>query len=180
MGEQVPKGDASSGPTLPASVAQPAEESPLLVLRIGGVLFGVWAEQAEEVLDWHKPTPLPNMPKHVPGVLFRRGEAIALLDVGAFFNLGSGAGEGAGFDLGSFRRVVVVTQAEMRVGLVCDQVRGVIEARLDKLKAPDAVGQEARECVHAQLDHEIGLVAILQLTQLLQAARPGGEEGEVT
>jgi chemotaxis signal transduction protein len=80
--------------------------------------------------------------------------------------------EDAGERERSFSRILLVAAGGMRVGLVCHQVRGVMDPRAEKLHQPEVVqGERLQELVLAEMEQEQGLVFVLDLPRLLQAAR---------
>jgi chemotaxis signal transduction protein len=145
----------------------------LLAFRVGNSWMAVPVQLVAEVCDFSLPTPVPTVPPHIPGVFTLRGQVVPLLDLEVFLNLAqSPPAEDAGERERSFSRILLVAAGGMRVGLVCHQVRGVMDPRAEKLHQPEVVqGERLQELVLAEMEQEQGLVFVLDLPRLLQAAR---------
>ena len=61
----------------------------LRLLFAGSSCLGVFADEIEAIVDWRTPTPLPDAPASVLGVVCIRGRMLTVLEVGAL--LGDGA-----------------------------------------------------------------------------------------
>ena len=143
----------------------------LLLFRVGGTWLGVDAHAVSEIAEPGEATPLPRLPRHVPGLVFLRGNAVPLVDLVDF--LGLDAEPDTDDDDARPRRAVIVESEGMRVGLLSSRVRGLDDVPTDRLAPPDALGPQLRAYCTAQVDHELGLLAVLDLPRLLAAARPG-------
>ncbi len=53
----------------------------LQLLRAGTALFGVFADEIATIVAWRKPTPLPQAPKPVLGVVSVQGRMLTVLDL---------------------------------------------------------------------------------------------------
>lgn len=177
----MPRSTASSGDT--PHLASESQRT-LLVFRVGDAWLGVDAHAVAEIAERGETTTLPRLPRHVPGLIFLRGNAVPLLDLAAFLGLdtesetgGSGNAE-ANDDDPRPSRVVVVESGGMRVGLLSSRVHGLDTPAAETLMPPDALGARLRPFCSAQCDHHLGLLAILDLSRLLDAARPGAARSE--
>jgi len=163
-----PPGGAESSPAPAVAGAGPVV--PLMVLRIGQLWLAVPVEHVEEVAPQVEPSPVPLAPPHIPGLINQRGQAVPLLDLRVFLGLRQEVAEGSALDQ-SFRRIVVLSAEGMRVGIPCDQVRGVIEAPSGQMRPVEGVqGERLREFSSAQLGTE-SLLLVLDVPRLLLAAR---------
>src|SRR4051794_4625871 len=52
----------------------------LIIARCGTVSFGVFADEAEAIIDWKTPIPLPRSPSAIVGVISARGRILTILD----------------------------------------------------------------------------------------------------
>jgi len=160
-----------------SSMSSPASSGPVdafLVFRVASVWLAVPAEQVEEIGEQPDVTRVPLVPDHIPGVMNLRGHAVPLLDLDAFLGLGRATPQAeAAEELGgSFRRVAVAAAGGMTVGLLCDQVRGVVEVARDQQQRPEVVkGERMAEFALAEVRQEGAILVVLDLERLLQAAR---------
>jgi purine-binding chemotaxis protein CheW len=113
--------------------------------------------------------PLPLAPAHIPGVVSLRNQVVPLLDLGRFLELAPRAAAAPG-EAGRPGRIVLVTAAGMRVGLLCDRVLGIEEVPPSRLRRCQVVQGEAL-VEHAQeAELEAGVLVVLSLERLLEAA----------
>ncbi len=138
-----------------------------LVFRVGEVLLAVPALSVQSVVDAQTPRPLPLTPPHVPGVVNQGERALVLFDPGRFLQLPRGNA-----DASSIQRVLVLEAAGMRVGLLCDRVLGLREVGTPGRRAPEVLsGAQLRRFLSAEFELETGVVGVLDLDELLKAAR---------
>ena len=143
-----------------------------LVFRVESVWLAVPAELVDEISDTPDVTPVPLVPDHIPGVMNLRGHAVPLLNLSRFLGLDP---EDRGDDsegVHSFKRVAVVCAGGMRVGLLCDRVRGVVEIPAAAHRNPAVVqGRRIVEFAVAEVQHDGGILVLLELERLLMSAR---------
>ena len=146
---------------------------PLLVFRCGPAWLAVDAPAVEEVVEDANPTPLPHAPVHVPGLVIIRGRAVPLFSLARFFSLDAPEEQRRGDSADDeFRRLLVVRSGEIQVGIRTGRVRGVLEAVRENLARPEAFASgRLSEFVEAQVDDPAGVIAVLALDRLLEAAR---------
>lgn len=139
----------------------------LVRFRVSTAELAVPAANVEEIVERTATTPIPGVPSHIPGIVALRGEAVPLLDVGAF--LGLPASEGVE---DRRARVLVVHVEPYRVGLVCDVVTGVAAVARSALESPRASQPASlRELSTAEIDLGHAVAAVLDLRRLLETAR---------
>ena len=105
-----------------------------LTFVIGSEEYAVEILRVQEIRGWQEPSPLPNVPSYVKGVVDLRGTVVPIMDLREKFHLQ------ASYDGTTVVIVVhVIThQGERIVGLVVDGVSDVHQFDLDKLQpAPD-------------------------------------------
>ncbi|BCN93147.1 chemotaxis protein CheW [Thiomicrorhabdus immobilis] len=108
-----------------------------LTFIIGKEEFAVEILRVQEIRGWVTPSPLPNVPKYVKGVVDLRGTVVPIIDLREKFKLH------ASYDGTTVVIVVHVltSQGERIVGLVVDAVSDVHQFDLDNLQAaPDISG----------------------------------------
>lgn len=74
-------------------------------------------------------TPLPGSAAHVCGLINLRGRIVTTLDLAACLGLGTRSG-------GADRCIVILGHAKTIIGLVVDEVAGIVRADLDTLSRP--------------------------------------------
>ncbi|WP_178860935.1 chemotaxis protein CheW [Thiomicrorhabdus cannonii] len=105
-----------------------------LTFRLGKEEFAVEIRRVQEIRGWEEPTPLPNVPKFVKGVVDLRGNVVPILDLREKFKLA------VSYDATTVVIVVHVftSQGERVVGLVVDAVSDVQQFDMNGLQpAPD-------------------------------------------
>lgn len=96
-----------------------------LVFASGESLFGVPAEQAQEVVTLPALTRVPGAPVHLLGVFAHRGEVIPVIDLGKL----------TGGHEGSSRRAVLMKGSKGTLAFTATRVAGVstLQGQLDRL-----------------------------------------------
>ncbi len=149
------------------SFAAPDEEA-LLAFRSGGAALAVRVGLVDEIAEIRVVSPIPRAPAHVPGVMMLRGRAVPVLDLQRFLDLPV-APEPAE---ASVRRVLAITTAGYRVALLHDAVIGIHHVPAARLGLPAVtVGETLRKYASAEYQGPAGVVTVLDLPALLDAAR---------
>jgi purine-binding chemotaxis protein CheW len=145
------------------------------VFRVSTTWLAIPAATVAEICAHTEPAPLPLAPPHVPGVINLRGHAVPLLDLQLLLDLPlgrSGATEGDDALFAYFGRIAVVSVANMRVGILCNQVRGVVEIARDQLHKPEVTqGRKLLEFATSEAQYADGILIFLDLIRLMQAAK---------
>jgi purine-binding chemotaxis protein CheW len=89
----------------------------VVVFRVGREEYAVTIAAVEEVVSWMKPTPVPEAPPVVEGVVDHRGVVLPIIDLGKLFRTERLRGEDA--------KVIVLDFQGQKVGLVVDEVSEV-------------------------------------------------------
>ncbi|MCW2238457.1 chemotaxis protein CheW [Azospirillum canadense] len=106
-----------------------------VVFRLAGAEYGLPVAAVQEVLRRpDAPTPLPNAPDFVRGVMPLRGGVLPLIDQRRLLRLPAG-GEGAQ------ARVVVIAAGAARAGLLVDGMTGIVNVPVDRIDAAPVVSQ---------------------------------------
>lgn len=154
-----------------------AQREALLVFRVGATWLGVDANQVEELCEPLPVTPLPRVPEHIPGMISLRGKPIPLLDLARFLRLPKAVKSDESAEVASSRFIVVGAQS-MVVGLQCDRASRVAEVESALIKDLEVLhGEQLRAYCRGEIDLKEGgegLVGVLDLAALLQAARVRG------
>lgn len=134
-----------------------------LTFRLGKEEFAVEIQRVQEIRGWEKPTPLPNVPAFVKGVVDLRGNVVPIIDLREKFKLA------VSYDATTVVIVVHVftSQGERIVGLVVDAVSDVQQFDLSNLQpAPD---------VGTSIDNQFILGLTTLAPQQTQTAQAGNE-----
>lgn len=144
----------------------PLEEScSILRFRIGRVELALFSEHVEEVTEPSEVTPIPCAPRHVPGLVAVRGEALPLFDVALFLSL-PGAGE---IEL---PRMLIVRSPPFRVGVLCEQVLGVTAVPRTAIQEARISGPPSlRRYAIGEVETREGVAPVLDVAALLAAGR---------
>lgn len=105
-------------------------------------------------------TPIPLVPKHISGIIRRRGESIALVNLMRFFNADQEGISDADF-------AVIVTGGKRRFALQADDVIGVSAVPTEALKRPQDNFDKAQHAYISWVTLD-GLV-LLNLDRLVEA-----------
>ena len=137
---------------------QPTRE--LTVLIAGARRIGIPASEIGAIANWREPTPLPQAPKSILGIVCIQGRMLTLID-----SLGL---------LGELRRKVpdgiVALRGDEQLALAVDGVAGSIEFTADELKDPNA--QDSR-AVLGNVSRGEESITVLNVGELFAAAMLG-------
>ncbi len=113
-------------------MAQESKMKEFLTFKLGKEEFAVAIDRVQEIRGWEKPSPLPNVPSYVKGVVDLRGTVVPVLDLRERFKLRA--------EVDATTVVIVVqiltAQGERVVGLVVDAVSDVHAFDMNALQPP--------------------------------------------
>lgn len=103
-----------------------------LTFKLGREEFAVAINRVQEIRGWQEPSPLPNVPSFVKGVIDLRGTVVPILDLRERFKLE------ASYNATTVVIVVhiLTLQGERVVGLVVDAVSDVHQFDMENLQPP--------------------------------------------
>lgn len=114
----------------PADVLGKAEESrPLLEFILLGTPYAIYLERVESVSRIGDIYSIPLTPKHISGIIRRRGQSIALVSLRHFFNRNEEGLRDADF-------AVIVSAKGKRFALQVEEIQGVIHIPKDAILPP--------------------------------------------
>jgi purine-binding chemotaxis protein CheW len=143
-------------------VRPPAQRS-LVAFMVGPVRYAIDIAQVKEIVSPLSLTRLPHTPEGLAGVADHRDEVVPIIDLRSRFDLPTAAS----------RKVkwILVAVSERTVGLVVDDVLGVLRiAATDFRAAPDLGGGEHARGIAAVTNHGGELVFVLDLTRFEKLA----------
>lgn len=99
------------------------------VLTAGSRSFGIFADEIETIVDWRTPTPLPNAPAGILGVVCVRGRMLTLIAAGTLLEVEADANE-----------KIVALVGDEQIGLAVSQAGEAIDAaKLEPNEAKNAL-----------------------------------------
>jgi purine-binding chemotaxis protein CheW len=147
-----------------AEVEDTRERRELLVARCGERLIGVFADEADQVTSWKRPSPLPGAPQGVLGVVSVRGRISTVLDPLTIL------GERKDSEVTTFAFVITL-RGDEQLALAVERAERIIEIFVDEV---EPLGS-ATSAVLGLLQTEGKLVAVLNVRELFTAALRGAE-----
>lgn len=128
----------------------------MLVMRVGPRPIGIFADEADFVVRWKEPAPLPRAPRAVVGVVAVRGRIYTVLDPHVLLALDGELASG----------FIVTLRGEEQLALAVERVEGVIEVaerKLQSLGGGDAL-------IRGVVEHAGELIAVLDCARIFAAA----------
>jgi len=96
------------------------EQRELLLVRAGGRAAAVYADEADGVVEWREPVPLPHAPPAVRGVVSVRGRMRTVLDAATLLGGARTSGETA-----AAPRLLVILRGDEQLALAADHAERV-------------------------------------------------------
>jgi chemotaxis signal transduction protein len=145
----------------------------LFLLRSGGQVFAVYAEEIEGVAEGLRPAPLPHAPRAVLGIVCVRGRMYTLLDPTALAGLQGvdSAAPSLEDERSVTPRFVVTLRGDEQLALAADHVEGAVEVPARALETSD----HTTHALRATLQHGGARVLVLDPARLFDAATQGTE-----
>lgn len=137
----------------------------VLWFSLGSEEYAIKVDDVQTVLDDFMVTPVPNMPKFVLGVINLRGTIIPVVNLKKMFQM-QHKGEEKG--------MVVVLEVEeldgLRVGIVVDKVKDVLDINFSALQSPppslSGLGTEYVSGMHKMAGHVLIVVNMIKIVQI--------------
>ncbi|MDD9912734.1 MAG: chemotaxis protein CheW [Alphaproteobacteria bacterium] len=125
--------------------------------------YGVDILKVQEIRGWSEPTPIPNAPEFIRGVMNLRGEIVPILDMRRRFQM----------DETSFTKytvIVVVNVRERTIGMTVDAVSDVMDITVEDMKdAPDFGTSIDASFIRGLAASEEKMVILLDIDAMLQS-----------
>jgi purine-binding chemotaxis protein CheW len=138
------------------------DEIQLVTFRLGGHEFAFSVFEAERILRYEPPSPLPKAPKYLAGTVRYGDEVVPVVDLRERLELP------ASFDDGT--RIAVVQLEQGKVGLVVDAVLEVMKASAESVSPPpEIIKGLAAECISGILTVGDRTIVVLAVAKLLDA-----------
>jgi chemotaxis signal transduction protein len=159
-------GDTDSAPeTFTGDNVDERARRDLIIARCGTVSFGVFADEAEAIIDWKTPIPLPRSPSAIIGVISARGRILTVLDPLALLDEAQ---------KGAFETSLIIgLRSDEQLGLAVEQVERIVEVVLDDVLKPAVIEQDT--LVQGEVQIGDASVRILDTSALFAAATRGAD-----
>ena len=133
----------------------------LVTFRLGVQIYALPIEPIVRIIEMVTITPIPRVNHSVRGVINMHGEAVPVIDVRQHLGLPT-------VPYGLHTPIIVVQVGDRAVGLVVDQVEGVLNLQVDKVVRPDdMLPQSLRHPLFPQVAQtEQGTVLVLDMDRL--------------
>jgi purine-binding chemotaxis protein CheW len=155
-----PAGTAETAPAPPRA----PQEAWFFALRIMGARFAFEAPLVTEVVRLGPLTRLPAAPSFLPGVFTHRGEVMPVLDVSQLVGQ-------AAIPIRPSTRAALVHCGPWKVAVIADSIEGLVVFPRRAIEPAPAEGTGVAEFLTAVARDEKGVVAVLDLPRLVEAAR---------
>jgi len=137
----------------------------LLIVKCGHRTFGIFADETDGIFDWKSPTPLPDAPKSILGVINARGRILTVLDPVELF--------GESEDEPLKAKFVVSLHGDEQLGVAVDRVLQITEIVFEEVARPLPGKEQPPFIGTIQIDDL--LVRIVELTELFKLATHGAD-----
>lgn len=96
------------------------------VLTTGSRSFGIFADEIETIVDWRTPTPLPNAPAGILGVVCVRGRMLTVIAAGTLLEVETDGNQ-----------KIVALVGDEQIGLAVGQAGAAIDVDATELEPND-------------------------------------------
>ena len=142
----------------------PGSTSQFLTFAVNQQDFGIEILRVQEIKNFTRVTPIPNMPACVKGVMNLRGTVVPIVDLRRKFNMPA-----AEYD--QFTVIIVVNVSGRVMGLVVDAVSDVLDISPDAIEGPPNLGEVDTSFIMGLAKSEEQIVTLLDIEQLLADQR---------
>lgn len=155
--------------TFAEKTSKPSSDSPdgtsqFLTFAVNNQDFGIEILRVQEIKNFTRVTPIPNMPACVKGVMNLRGTVVPIVDLRSKFNMPS-----AEYD--QFTVIIVVNVCGRVMGLVVDAVSDVLDISPDSIEGPPNLGDADTSFIMGLAKADDQIVTLLNIEQLLADQR---------
>jgi purine-binding chemotaxis protein CheW len=148
--------------TAPYTLEQNIEEGSrqLLTFSLNDQDFGIDILRVQEIRNFTRVTPIPNMPESVRGVMNLRGTVIPIVDLRCRFAMPTA-------DYTQFTVIIVVNVGTKVMGLVVDAVSDVLDVGADSIEPPPSMNGIDTAFITGLAKAGDRLVTVLNIDELL-------------
>lgn len=134
--------------------------SQFLTFALNDQEFGIEILRVQEIKNFTRVTPIPNMPECIKGVMNLRGTVVPIVDLRRKFNMPSA-------EYNQFTVIIVVNVGSKIMGLVVDAVSDVLNVGSDAIEGPPDLGSIDTSFIKGLAKSNERLVTLLDIGQLL-------------
>ncbi|MCA9185873.1 MAG: chemotaxis protein CheW [Pirellulaceae bacterium] len=142
-----------------------AGASQFLTFALNDQEFGIEILRVQEIKNFTRLTPIPNMPECIKGVMNLRGTVVPIVDLRAKFNMPA-------TEYNQFTVIIVVNVGTKIMGLVVDAVSDVLNVGADSIEGPPDLGDIDTSFITGLAKSGERLVTLLNIEQLLGDQQP--------
>jgi purine-binding chemotaxis protein CheW len=122
--------------------------------------FGIDILRVQEIKNFTRVTPIPNMPECIKGVMNLRGTVVPVVDLRKKFGMPFS-------EYNQFTVIIVVNVGTKIIGLVVDSVSDVLNVGSDSIEGPPDLGSIDTSFIKGLAKSGDRLVTLLDIEQLL-------------
>ena len=122
--------------------------------------FGIEILRVQEIKNFTRVTPIPNVPPCVKGVMNLRGTVVPIVDLRTTFNMPDK-------EYSQFTVIIVVNVGEKILGLIVDAVSDVLNVDADAIEAAPELGTIDTSFIQGLAKSDERLVTLLNIEELL-------------
>jgi chemotaxis signal transduction protein len=148
-----------------ASLNAEPQTRKLQLLYVGSLVLGIFEDEIATIAEWRRPTPLPQSPSAVLGVVSIQGRMLTVLDPLSLFDE---APTRHGFPDG----LLVALRGDEQLGLAIETTGEILDLSLKDIQAPSDPAQTALD---GMVRHRDQLVHVVHVKGLFTAALRGHE-----
>jgi purine-binding chemotaxis protein CheW len=137
----------------------------LQLVRAGAFQFGIFGDDIATIVDWRKPTPLPEAPETVLGVVSIQGRMLTVLDLAALTDRETASNNESAQHL-------VALRGDEQLALAIDSLGEIIEIAETDV---DAKGKRAFTLFLGVVQHDGSEINVLDLNELFAVLIQGRE-----
>jgi len=137
----------------------------LQLLSVGPLVLGIFEDEIATIADWRRPTPLPQAPPAVLGVVSIQGRMLTVLDPLSLFGETT---PGLGFSSG----LLVALRGDEQIGLAIESAGETLELAMEDIQPPSDPANRALGGIIQYCDQ---VVNVIQVEGLFPAALRGRE-----
>lgn len=142
-------------------------EGHLFVFEAGQLVLGMPAQNVRGLEDGRSPVPLPGCPPYVLGVRKYQGRMLPVVDLSIFLD-----SKAKGRTDRRSRRTMVISEREVELGILCDQIHTMVETEPDQWRTPLLFKQPQIEpLLQGEVHVDDRWIGVLDLPALIRASR---------
>ncbi len=136
------------------------KERKLLIFTLGDESYAADIMEVERILGYERPTPLPEVPEFIQGVMNYEGNILPVVSLSKKFNLP--------FIESLDNKIIVVKEKDSKIGIVVNQVSEVITLKESEIDEPPSISSGiSKRYIIGLLNRNERIVIFLNLSEVL-------------